>query len=366
MKRVASVIIIVLMVVIVGIFLINVKNVDTDVTKKQTKVGVLMIGNHNDRSYNQSHYEAVEKTAEELNLNVTYKESAPTDESCKEIMEELIADGCEVIICNSYDYGEYIKTVAEANPDIYFFHASGIEQSNNLTTYFGRMYQMRYLSGIVAGLQTENNRIGYVAAFPISEVNRGINAFTLGVREVNPDAEVHVVWCDSWTDDKAAGDAAELLFSEVEVDVIAMHTDSIRVLQMAETVGCWSIGYNIDNSKNFPETFLTAPVWQWENYYTPYILKCLQGKFNEEYYWEGASTGMVGLAPLTDNVKTGTEKIVEAKMKELFEGYFDVFYGPIYDNEGNLRIAEGENMSDDAMLNRFDWYVEGVVIYEAE
>ena len=120
----------------------------------------------------------------------------------------------------------------------------------------------------------------------------------------------------------------------------------------------------MDNSDNFPNTFLTAPVWQWENYYEPYILKCLQGKFKGNNYWEGANTGVVGLAPLTANVKAGADKLVEEK-RELFEnGMVDVFYGPIRDNEGNLRVAEGESMSDATMLNSFDWYVEGVVVHE--
>ena len=363
MKKVVSVIAIILTIVIAGIFLINGKKENTDVTKKQTKVGCLLIGSCDDKSYNQSHYEAMEKTADTLNLQVIYKENVPTDEACMAVMEDLIGEGCEIIICNSYDYGEWALQVAENNPNIYFFHASGIKQSKNLATYFGRIYQMRYLSGIVAGMQTEKDEIGYVAAFPISEVNRGINAFTLGVRAVNPDAVVHVEWCNSWTDDEAAGVAAEKLFA-YDVDVIAMHTDSIRALELAEERGIWSIGYNVDNQENFPDTFLTAPIWQWQNYYEPYILKCLQGKFKEENYWEGTSTGVVDLAELSDEVKPGVaEKVAEAKEK-LESGIFDVFYGPITDNEGKLRIAEGENMSDEAMLNQFDWYVEGVIIHE--
>jgi len=364
MKKVISVIIIVLIIVVAGIFLINGKKENTDVTKEQTKVGFLMIGNRDDKSYNQSHYEAMEKTAESLNLNVIYHESAPTDERSKKVMEELIEEGCEIIICNSYDYGEWILEVAEENPDIYFFHASGIVQAKNLATYFGRMYQMRYLSGIVAGMQTETDEIGYVAAFPISEVNRGINAFTLGVRSVNPDAVVHVEWCDSWTDDDAAGAAAKKLYDNYDIDVITMHTDSVRVLEMAEEREIWSVGYNVDNSKNFPKTFLTAPVWQWENYYEPHILKCLQGKFRGDNYWEGASEGVVGLAELTGNTKAGALEAVNEAREKMEIGTFDVFYGPIVDSEGVLRIAEGENMSDDAMLNQFDWYVEGVIIHE--
>lgn len=364
MKKIVSVIVAVLVTLVVGILLINSRKEDTDVTKKHTKVGFVMIGSRDDKSYNQSHYDSMETTAGKLNLDVLYRESVPTDETSKEVMEELIEEGCEIVICNSYDYGEWIYEMAEKYPEIYFFHASGITQNKNLATYFGRMYQMRYLSGIVAGLQTETNEIGYVAAFDISEVNRGINAFTLGVRSVNQDAVVHVEWSGSWTEDEAVEVATNKLFDNYNIDVIAMHTDSIRALEMAEERGIWSIGYNVDNSEEFPNTFLTAPVWQWENYYEPYILKCLQGKFRGENYWEGTSTGVVGLAEITENAKPEIKEAVAKTRDKLENGFFDVFYGPIVDSKGVVRIREGENMSDVTMLNNFDWYVEGVVIHE--
>jgi len=364
MKKIVTVIVAILVTLVVGILLINSRKEDTDVTKKHTKVGFVMIGGRDDKSYNQSHYESMENAADTLNLDVLYRESVPTDETSRDVMEELIEEGCEIIICNSYDYGEWIYEMAEKYPEIYFFHASGIKQSKNLATFFGRMYQMRYLSGIVAGLQTETNEIGYVAAFDISEVNRGINAFTLGVRSVNKDAVVHVEWSGSWTEDEAVEIATNKLFDNYNIDVIAMHTDSIRALEMAEERGIWSIGYNVDNSEEFPNTFLTAPVWQWENYYEPYILKCLQGKFRGENYWEGTSTGVVGLAEITGNAKPGIEAVVEQSRKKMENGFFDVFYGPITDVKGLVRIQKGENMSDEAMLNNFDWYVEGVIIHE--
>lgn len=364
MKKVICVIIVIIVITVAGIFLINGKGEDTDITKAKTKVGFLLIGTCDDKSYSQSHYEGMKKTAVKLNLDVTYKEAVPTDERSKDVMKELIDDGCEIIVCSSFDYGEEILEMAEAYPHIYFFHATGIRQSKNLATYFGRIYQFRYLSGMVAGRQTKTNEIGYVAAFPISEVNRGINAFTLGVRAVNPDAVVHVKWCNSWTDDAMAGAAAEALFDNYDIDVVAMHTDSLRVLELAEERGIWSIGYNLDNSELFPNTFLTAPVWRWENYYEPYILKCLQGKFKGNNYWEGATTGVVDLSPLTKNVEVGTIQLIEQKRERFESGILDVFYGPIKDNAGNLRIAEGESMTDDAMLNRFDWYVEGVIVHD--
>ena len=157
MKKIISVTAIVLLIAVAGIFLINEKNEDTDVTKEKTKVGFVLIGNCDDKSYSQSHYEGMKKTAVKLNLDVTYKEAVPTDERSKDVMKELIDDGCEIIVCSSFDYGEEILEMAEAYPHIYFFHATGIRQSKNLATYFGRIYQFRYLSGMVAGRQTKTN-----------------------------------------------------------------------------------------------------------------------------------------------------------------------------------------------------------------
>ena len=305
-------------------------------------------------------------SAKELNLEVIYKEDIPEDERCVKTIEELIDLGCKIIICNSFGFGEWELECARKYPQIYFFHATGVEESDNLSTYFGRIYQMRYLSGIVAGLQTETNEIGYVAAFPIAEVNRGINAFTLGVRLVNPEAKVYVKWSESWVGEEESASATRELIREHNVDVLAMHVDAMAPLEIADENGIWTIGYNIDNSERFPDTFLTAPVWNWEKFYEPRILECLQGKFQGIHYWEGVETGLVGLADLTKNVKPGIEERVEEESQRLMSGTFDVFYGPIVDNEGTVRVKNGQSMTDDHMLNDFFWYVEGVVVDEIE
>lgn len=366
MKKVVIIAGSILAIIIIGILLINSQEKNTEVTKKQTKVGVVLNGSIQDQSWSQSHYEAMEKSAQSLNLEVVYEANVPQDETCLEVMEKMINDGCKIIVCNSFGFGEWEMEMAEKYSDTFFLHASGTEERSNLSTYFGRIYQMRYLSGIVAGMQTETNEIGYVAAFAIPEVNRGINAFTLGVRAVNPDAVVYVEWCDSWTDEQKTEDATNALLDNHNIDVLAMHTDSLVPLKIAEEKGIWSIGYNMDNSTNFPNTYLTAPVWQWQNFYEPRILECLQGKFVGKHYWEGVDTGMVSLAPFTENVKSGIVEVVEQERQRLQSGTFDVFYGPITDIEGNVRIKEGESMSDEAMLNDFDWYVEGVQMNEKE
>ena len=346
-----------------GIFVINISEADTQVTQKATKVGVILNGEKQDGSWSHSHYEGLEKTANQLNLAITYKENVVVDE-VEKLIDEFVEDGCEIVIANSFEFGEYMKTGVEKYPEVYFYHATGVEEGKNFSSYFGRMYQIRYLCGIVAGLQTKTNEIGYVAAFPISEVNRGINAFTLGVRKVNPNANVYVDWTNSWVDDTAAEAATNRLLDKHNIDLIAMHTDSLMPLEIAEERNVFSIGYNVDNSKTYSKTFLTAAVWDWEKFYTPEILRCIQGKFEGGHHWESIETGIVSLAPLTELVEEGVAEKVQQEYERLCEGNYDVFYGPVKDQDGMLRVAEGESMTDKFMLNEFDWYVEGVVIDE--
>lgn len=364
MKKIAIIVGSILLIIIIGMLSMHGNERNTEVTRERTKVGFLYNGTIDDKGWGQSHYEGINKSAKELNLAITYKENVPFDDTCMSVMQEMIDGGCEIIICNSFNYGDYIIQVAKENPEIKFFHATGVQIDKNVSTNFGRIYQMRYLSGIVAGMQTESNSIGYVAAYPISEVNRGINAFTLGVQSVNPDAVVNVVYTESWTDYNANADAAKLLCDEYNVDILTMHCDTVAPLDIAEEQGIWSIGYNMDNSSDYPNSFLTAAVWNWEAFYTPQLLECLQGKFKSEQYWEGVETGIISLSPLTTNVKDGIQDVLKEKEQELYNGTFDVFYGPIVDMEGNIRINEGENMPDDAMLNSFDWYVKGVYVHD--
>lgn len=363
MKKIIIIMSVILAAIVVGIFFITSNDAEKDVTEIATKVGVILNNNKDDKSWSQSHYEGITKTAQQLNLEIICEELVSADEIIS-VIDEMAQTGCEIIIANSAIYSEQILTAAEKYPELYFFHASGTQSSKNLSSYFGRMYQMRYLTGIAAGLQTKTNEIGYVAAFPIPEVNRGINAFALGVKSVNPDATVYVKWINSWNDDGVTAQATQMLISEHNIDVLAMHTDSLEPLRIADESSILSIGYNIDNSALYPDSSLTAAVWDWEKFYTTNILRCLQGKFEGRNYWLGSDTGIIDTAPLAEIADSRISEAIESEREHLNSGTFDVFYGPIYDNEGRLRVSEGESMTDYAMLNEFDWYVEGVVIDE--
>ena len=334
-------------------------------SEEHIRVGLILNGRTDDRSWGQSHYESLMRVSEELGFELICRPETPEDETGADVIADLTEnEGCGIVIANSFGFGKYIEEAAEKYPDVYFLHATGSGSGRNLGSYFGRMYQYRYLSGIIAGIQTKTNRIGYAAAFPIDEVNRGINAFTLGVRSVNPEAQVCVSFCGSWTDDEAAEKSAEILINEYGTDVLTLHTDSLAPHRVADRYGVWTIGYNYDNSGLFPNTYLTACVWEWDSYYKEQILSCHQGKFRGEHKWLGIDSGIMKLVDpeKAGNTVSGYEEPLEAAEKRFADFSSDVFYGPVSDNEGNVRVPEGESMSDEAMLSGFDWYVEGVRI----
>ncbi len=352
--------------VLLGMVFIREKGENTDVTANTTKVGLVIAGKKNDNSYCQTHYDGLDKIKDELNLEIIVKESIPENEACTVALKELIEDeGCRIIVGASFGYGQYIATMAEMHPEVYFFHPLGSQKSTNMTSCIGRMYQARYLAGIVAAMRTKNDEIGYIASFPNTEVIRDINAFALGVKNVKKDAKVYVRYCNSWTDDATAKKATQtLLDTHPFMDVIAVHCNSLMPNYVADERGIWSIGVNKDNAAKFPDSYLTTCEWQWDKYYLPHILSCLQGKFYGNVEWMEMESGVFGLSELTSNAAPGTEEALQEARERFSNRSFDVFYGPVYDNEGTLRVPEGESMSEDEMMKRFDWYVEGVTVEE--
>jgi len=214
------------------------------------------------------------------------------------------------------------------------------------------------ITGIVAGLKTKANKIGYVAAMQIPEVIRGIDAFTLGVRSVNPTAVVNVKWTNTWYDPQVEKDAATALLNEGN-DVIAQHQDTTAAQIAAQDKSAFAIGYNSDSKNAAPKAYLTAPIWNWGVYYTDQVQKILDGTWKAENYLGGMKEGVVDLAPLTDLVAPGTKEQVEAAKAKILDGSLDVFAGPIKDQTGAIKIAEGATMSDKEQ-SECKWFVEGV------
>ncbi len=292
-------------------------------------------------------------------VETTFIENVPEGPDAERVIRDFAQNGNDIIITTSFGFMDPTETVAAEFPDVQFVHISGFKSAENFSNVFGRMYQPRYLSGIVAGAQTESDIIGYVAAFPIPEVVRGINAFTLGVRSVNPDAEVRVVWTNTWFDPPVEKEAAEALLAE-GADVISQHQDTTEPQKAAADAGGYSVGYNTDSREFVGDSLLTAPVWNWGVKYVEIVEQVRAGTYNgSESYWGGMPEGIVDLAPLGPSVTQETADLVEAAKAEILAGN-DVFCGPINDQSGAERVAEGECLDDGAMLS-IDWFVEGVV-----
>lgn len=364
MKYFSVIIAFVFVIIALGLWFTRGDSHDSKISTGKTKVALFMNGPKNDHSWSEAHYIGMQKTAEKLGLDVAYYDNVPLDSTSIPIMEKAISDGARIIVCNSIGFGPYELLVAQLHPEVKFFHATGIKQSRNLSTYFARIYQIRYLSGIVAGMETKNGHIGYVAAFDIPEVVRGINAFTLGVRKVNPSATVHVNWTRSWTDANIAASATEDLIHQYNIDILTVHTDVLSPYKIAEKHNIGIIGYNFDNSSLYPRNFMTAALWDWEQFYTPRILEVIQGKYTSKNYWLGIESGIITLAPFTSRVHPETKIRVTKEWQNLLSGYHDVFYGKIVDNTGTTRIDSGESMTDHDMLENFNWFVQGVEVYE--
>jgi basic membrane protein A and related proteins len=246
--------------------------------------------------------------------------------------------------------------VAREFPNTWFVHISGYQTAPNVSTVFGRMENARYLSGIAAGAATESNIIGYVAAFDIPEVVRGINAFTLGVRSVNPEAEVRVVYTNTWFGPPQEREAAQALLDQ-GADVIAQHQDTTEPQNAAAEAGAVSIGYNSDMRGVVGDTVLTSPVWDWGVKYTEIVQRVLDGTYETESYY---GSEIVDLAPFSPSVDARIVDMIEAQDAAIRDGSADVFCGPIRSNTGVLVVAEGRCLTDPELLS-MDWYVEGVV-----
>jgi basic membrane protein A and related proteins len=292
-------------------------------------------------------------------VETTFIESVEEGAPAERVFEDLAREGYDVIFGTSFGFMDPMEAVAPNFPETVFEHCSGYKTLDNMGNYFGAMEEPRYLSGMAAGAVTEADRIGYVAAFPIPEVIRGINAFTLGVREVNPEATVEVVWTSTWYDPAVELEAAESLLDR-GVDVVAQHQDTPAPGQAAEERGAHWVGYNSDMSEFAPDAWLTAPVWDWGPYYTETVEQVWDGTWEPREVYDSMADGTVGLADYGPDVDEDTQALIEERAQEIIDGTFAPFTGPLADQDGEVRVEDGVEMTLDELLS-IDWFVEGVV-----
>ncbi|MCL5058462.1 MAG: BMP family ABC transporter substrate-binding protein [Actinobacteria bacterium] len=325
------------------------------------KVAFMYVGPVGDGGYTYAHDQGRKYLEEKMpDVQATIVESVPDTNAADPEREltRLAEEGNKVIFATSFGYMDPTINVAKKYPNVVFMHCSGFKTAENVGTYFGRMYQARYLTGIVAGKTTKSNLIGYVGAYPIPEVVRGINAFTQGVRSVNPKAKVKVVWTNTWYDPAKEKEAGKTLL-DAGCDVIAQHQDTPGPQQAAEEKGKFGIGYNSDMSKFAPKAVLTSAVWNWGPYYYNTVKAVREKTWKSDQYWGPMSDNIVGLAPFGPMVPEDVNKVVDEAKQKITSGQWDVFTGPIKDQSGAVKVPEGQKMSDKDMLS-FDWFVEGV------
>ncbi|MBA2729225.1 MAG: BMP family ABC transporter substrate-binding protein [Euzebyaceae bacterium] len=291
-------------------------------------------------------------------VETTFVESVPEGPQSERTFEDLARQGNKLIFGTSFGYMDPMMAVAEKFPDVVFEHATGFKTAENLGTYFGAAEEGRYLEGMAAGAASESGKLGYVAAFPIPEVLRGINAYTLGARSVNPDATVRVVWTSTWFGPEIEKQAAESLL-DAGVDVIGQHQDTPAPGEAAQAAGAKWTGYNSDMEEFAPEAWLTATQWDWGPHYIDTAEKVLDGSWESTQYYGNMADGLVTLAPFGQSVGDDIRAQIEERMAELRDGEFAPFTGPVNDQSGEERIAEGEQPPLEDLLS-MDYFVEGV------
>lgn len=286
-------------------------------------------------------------------------ENVPEEkDAVKSAALNMIDQGATVIVGTSFGFMDALEELAGEYQDVKFLHFSGNKMNDtNFGNYFGAMEEPRYLAGIVAGMMTKTNKIGYIAAFPYTELLIGINAFTLGARSVNQDAEVKVVYTNAWVDAANEKAAAEALLAQ-GCDVLEQHCDTTGPQIAAEQAGAYAIGYNMDSRTAAPGAFLTAPIWHHEVFYIKTVQAIMDGTWTPESYYGNMIDGYVGLAEMSDLVPADVKAKVEEVQAKIEAGEFPIFVGPIKDNEGNVVVPEGTTL-DRAGIWQINYLVEG-------
>lgn len=327
---------------------------DDGTSEDPLMIAFVHVGPTADKGWSWAHDQGAQYVKQQLGdgVVITTLQSIPEGPDSQRVFEDLAADGNDLIFGTSFGYMDPMLAAAENFPDTVFMHATGFKTSDNMGNYFGAAEEGRYLSGMAAGAVTEANLIGYVAAFPIPEVLRGINAFTLGAREINPDVEVQVVWTSTWFDPPVEGDAAQALL-DAGADVIAMHQDSTAPGQAAEAADANWVGYNTDMTEFAPSAWLTAAIWDWGPYYLATAEAVRDGTWSSEAYYGTMADGMVDIAPFGPDVSDDMRALIDERKQEIIAGTFSVFPDPIVDQDGNEREL-GDIFS-------MDYFVEGVI-----
>lgn len=343
------------------------------VTKDSIKLGFVHISDPSDMGYTYNHDIGTKALLETLGLSedqVINKFNIPETAECENAINELIEAGCNIIFCTSFGHGEYALAAAQAHPEIEFCHATGylasISDLPNYHNYFASIYEARYLAGIAAGLKTETNQLGYVAAFPFAEVISGYTAFYLGAKSVNPEVTMSVMYTNNWNDPTVEAQIAKALIDK-GCDVISQHSDSTAPATTAEANGVFQVGYNSDMIPAAPNASLISARVDWSKYLVYAVSAYLAGEPIATDWSQGLAEEAVFLSPLNEAIAAeGTQEAIDAAAAQIMDGTLHVFAGPLTDVDGNFVVAEGEFFPEQVEASAPSWQyiLEGITVIE--
>lgn len=294
-------------------------------------------------------------------VKTRFVDNVPESADAERVVRELAQSGAKLIFATSFGYGQAVQRVAKDFPEVHFEHITGMQDGPNIGIANARYYEARYLAGMLAGASTKSDVIGYVAGFPIPEVLQGINAFTRGARELNPNATVHVLWTNSWFDPPKETDAANALIAK-GADVLTYHLGSAAVAKATEAAGKKLIAYHSDMRAFAPKAQLASVTHHWGGYYTKVAEAVLQNRWKESGLngsWGGLRSGMVKLEFMSKDVPLQLQKRIEVRKRQLFEGTYHAFTAPVINAEGKTVLKKGK--LTDAQLQHMDYFVQGAV-----
>ena len=344
-------------ILIIGGFAIIVALSISTALAKDTKVGFIYIGPPGDHGWTYRHDVGRQAIENELGLQTTFIEGVPENADAVRAIRKLAETGHDVIFTTSFNYMDQTLEVAKDFPNIKFEHATGYKRIDNVSTYSARFYEGRTIIGHIAGKESETGVVGYIASFPIPEVIRGINAFYLAASKVNPDIQVKVIWVFTWYDPGKEADAANTLINQ-GADIIVQHTDTFAPCQAAERAGVKAFGQASNQEAFCPNAHMTAIIDDWDSYYVARAKAVVDGTWESTDTWWGLDEGMVKMAPYR-NMDPDTKFEAIKLQKDLTSGAVHSFEGPIYNQAGELVVAEGA-VADDGMLAGMSFYVQGI------
>ncbi len=350
-----------LLLAIVAVAVVLAAGVGTGSAKRDAafKVAWIYVGPHNDAGWSQAHDEGRLYVQKMLGSKVqtTYKENIAVGPQLQQTVASLVQQGYKLIFGTSY--GFFDKKLAAKYPQVLFEQATGTDTAKNLSEYFGAAEDTVYLSGMAAGAATKKGTIGYVVAYPIPEVIRHANAFALGAQAMHPGVKVRLVWTNSWFDPAKEKKAAESLHA-AGADVLGQNVDSPATGQFAESVGIPWVGYDSDAKKFAPKSWLTASVYNWGPYYLKRVKAAMAGTWKSGFYYGSIKDGFTGLAPFGPGVSAKTKAAIKAKENAIKTGKFYEFTGPLYDQNGKLRVPKGKKLTVKDLYS-MNWLVKGVI-----